>query len=90
MAPPIDTFVDFEAVFRKQSLEVNGVMRGDDFPNAEAFVLDSKGSAALLFAYATDGGQNTGPMTRLVGNNSGQLLGAFRCVVTLGTSGEFK
>ena len=90
IAPDIDTYVDIDAVFRKSVIEINGVVRGDDFPNAEVFVLDKKGNAALMFAFATDGGQTTGPMTRLAGDHSGQLLGPFRSSIPINAAGTFR
>lgn len=89
LAPKIDTYIDLDVVFRKHAIEIDGVARGDDFPNAEVFVMDAKGSAALLFAFATDGGQLTGPMTRLAGDNSAKILGKFREVLARRPDGLF-
>jgi hypothetical protein len=89
-APDIDTYVDFDAVFSKSIIEINGVVRCDDFPNAEVFVLDAKGNATLMFAFATDGNQTTGPMTRLAGDHSGQSLGPFRSSIPIDSAGTFR
>ncbi len=89
-APDIDTYVDIDAVFRESILEINGVVRGDDFPNAEVFMLDARGSAILMFAFTTDGSQTTGPMTRLAGDHSGQLLGPFRSTIPIDSAGNFR
>lgn len=89
-APAIDTFVDIDAVFRDQALEISGSVRGDDFPNAEVFVIDGSGKSALLFAFTTDGGQHTGPMTRLAGDHSNLLLGSFRSVIPRDAHGAFR
>jgi hypothetical protein len=88
-APAIDTFLDFQVVFRKHTLELSGTLRGDNFPNAEVFVTDATGQAALIFEFATDGGQTTGPMTRLAGDNSGQQLGTFSKRLALLKGGAF-
>src|SRR5262249_25513719 len=48
-APDIDTFVDFRAEWIGTGVTFQGVVRGDDFPNAEVFVLDWKGVGCLLF-----------------------------------------
>jgi hypothetical protein len=88
-APAIDTFLDVRVEWIANSLRVQGSVRGDDFPNAEVFVLDSKGTGRLLFDGRTTGGQNTGPMTRLAGANDGQQLGSFSCVTGLGADGSF-
>jgi hypothetical protein len=88
-APDIDTFVDFRAVWSGTGVRFFGVVRGDDFPNAEVFVLDSKGQGFLLFDGRTTGGQNTGPMTRLAGAHASQTLGTFQCAVPLSPQGIF-
>ncbi|HEY4367487.1 MAG TPA: hypothetical protein VGN07_09680 [Steroidobacteraceae bacterium] len=89
-APAIDTFVDFEAVFRSSAIEISGGVRGDDFPNAEVFILDKKGSAVLLLAFATEGGRNTGPITRLAGDNSTQALGVLNRRIPVKAPGVFR
>jgi hypothetical protein len=76
LAPTIDTFVDFDALFRDRALILSGTVRGDDFPNVEVFAVDAKGQSVLLFEFATSGGQNTGPITRLAGDHSNQTLGS--------------
>ncbi len=89
-APDIDTYVDIDAVFRRTVLEINGVVRGDNFPNAEVFLMDERGQSVLMFAFATDGDQTTGPMTRLAGDHSGQLLGPFRSSIPIDATGHFR
>lgn len=88
-APAIDTYLDFQVVFRNQILELSGTLRGDNFPNAEVFVTDGNGQATLIFEFTTDGGQTTGPMTRLAGDHSGQVLGTFSKRLPLLKSGAF-
>src|SRR5438067_2540399 len=53
--PTIDTFVDFRAEWSGTGVRFVGVVRGDDFPNAEVFVLDSRGTGCLLFDGRTTG-----------------------------------
>ncbi len=89
-APAIDTFIDVHAVFRGAVLELSGTVRGDNFPNAEVFVLDEKGNGTLLFSLKTDGGQNTGPFTRLWGEHAKQVLGTFRLAIPVDAAGLFK
>jgi hypothetical protein len=89
LAPDIDTYIDIEVVFRDQSLDITGRVRGDDFPNAEVFLMDAFGNASMVFEYSTSGGQTTGPMTRLAGSHSKQSLGAFLVKINLGPGGEF-
>jgi hypothetical protein len=88
-APDIDTFVDFGVEWIGKGLRFRGSVRGDDFPNAEVFVLDSKGFGCLLFDGRTTGGQDTGPLTRLAGPHESQNLGSFSCAVTLSPGGIF-
>jgi len=88
-APDVDTFVDFRAEWVGTGLRFQGNLRGDDFPNAEVFVLDSKGQGCLLFDGRTTGGQNTGPMTRLAGAHQSQRLGSFHCAMPISSPGTF-
>lgn len=88
-APDIDTFVDIDAVFREKSLDITGAVRGDNFPNAEVFILDARGKAVLLFDFTTDGGRNTGPLTRLMGDHAAQCLGTFTTVIPREKNGAF-
>ena len=83
-APDIDTFVDIDAMQAGTGLFVVGKVRGDNFPNAEVFLFEAGSPPAMpraVFHYATTGGRNTGPMTRLAGAHSSQVLGMFRCTV---------
>jgi hypothetical protein len=88
-APEIDTFVDFSAEWIASSIRMQGRVRGDNFPNAEVFVLDSTLVGCLLFDGRTTGGADTGPMTRLEGAHESQVLGSFFCTVGLSGSGDF-
>ena len=88
-APDIDTFVDFGVEWIGNGLRFRGSVRGDDFPNAEIFVLDSKGFGCLLFDGRTTGGQDTGPLTRLAGSHESQNLGSFNCTTSLSPAGAF-
>ena len=88
-APDIDTFVDVYAAFRTGDITIEGTVRGDEFPNAEVFVYDGMGNARLLFAYATSGGQNLGPMTGLAGAHENVKLGSFFVALPILRSGAF-
>jgi len=88
-APDIDTFIDVDVEWIANSLRVRGAVYGDDFPNAEVFVLDAKRVGCLLFDGRTTGGRDSGPMTRLAGAHATQLLGTFWCVVGLAADGTF-
>jgi len=89
-APQIDTFVDFNAEFAPNGVRFWGVVRGDDFPDAEVFVLDSKGTGWLLFDGRTTAGQQTGPFTELFGAHASLRLGTFSCSAPLSPQGEFR
>jgi hypothetical protein len=80
VAPDIDTYVDFKVTFG-DSPRYEGTVRGDTFPNAEVFVVEPNMREVLLFDYRTAGGRNTGPLTRLAGDNSGVVLGHFDVLV---------
>ncbi len=88
-SPDIDTIIDFRADWTGTGVRFFGSARGDDFPNAEIFVLDSKGQGCLLFDGRTTGGQDTGPITRLAGAHQSQRLGSFHCAIPLSPAGTF-
>jgi len=77
LAPAIDTFIDARITFAERRLQIQGTVRGDDFPNAEIFIIDRFGGAALLFEFETTGGKETGPMTRLWGAHKKQVIGSY-------------
>jgi hypothetical protein len=78
MSPDIDTFVDLEMKSMNGKVFANGAVRGDDFPNAEVFLLGpNAGDVLELFHHATTRNKNTGPLTGLPGAHSGQYLGVF-------------
>ena len=91
VAPDIDTYVDFKAKWSAGALQFEGSVRGDNFPNAEVFVIDAAtvGSGCLLFDGRTSGGQHTGPITRLPGSGATSRLGAFSARMPLSASGNF-
>jgi hypothetical protein len=86
--PDIDTFVDFVATFTKSHAVFEGVVRGDGFPNAEVFVIDSNERAVPLLDYRTRSGV-MGPTYRLFGTHAKNQLAAFKQVVTLSPNGNF-
>lgn len=76
-APAIDTFLDVSVAFSARGMQIEGTVRGDDFPNAEVFIVDRVGNSAMLFDFKTTGGKETGPITRLWGSHDKQCLGTF-------------
>jgi hypothetical protein len=88
-APDIDTFVDISFSWGIGELVISGEVRGDNFPNAEIFLLDAAGNPALLFDFRTGGGRNTGPFTRLAGSHERQTLGSINTRIPLDRFGNF-
>ncbi len=83
-APDIDTFIDFSVTLVGNNLVYGGLVRGDNFPNAEVFIHRAGVTApapTAVWHFATTGGRNSGPMTRLAGSHSLQVLGSFTGVV---------
>ncbi|MDJ0643268.1 MAG: hypothetical protein QNJ15_10645 [Erythrobacter sp.] len=79
-APDIDTFIDFSVTQVGRRIVFGGLVRGDNFPNAEVFIHPAGVTTPTPIAvwhFATTGGRNTGPMTRLAGSHSLQVLGTF-------------
>jgi hypothetical protein len=88
-SPDIDTYVDFSARWSAGALNFEGTVRGNSFPNAEVFVLDGFGKAALLFDGQTSGGRQTGPLTGLAGSGANKRIGSFSKSVPVGPSDGF-
>ncbi|MCF7699941.1 hypothetical protein [Loktanella sp. M215] len=88
-APEIDTQVEVTANFTGRQIVLSGKVFGDNFPNGEIFIYDGYGKGFLLFHFETDGGQTTGPMTRLWGSHSNQRLGGFDTRIPIEADGRF-
>ncbi|WP_423147906.1 RHS repeat-associated core domain-containing protein, partial [Rubrolithibacter danxiaensis] len=54
-------------------LNISGTISGDDFPNQESIVYDSKGNGVMLGAFATSGDRQSGPVTDLPLENEGDV-----------------
>ena len=79
-APDIDTYIDFSVTRLGDKLVYGGLVRGDNFPNAEVFIHRAgvtKPTPVAVWHFATTGGRNTGPMTRLAGAHKYKVLGSF-------------
>ncbi len=68
---------------RSRVLEIFGDMRGDGFPSAEMFVVDSRGSRVSLTRFAT-----TGTVMRLT-DFGDRPMSSFRVSITLDEHGNF-
>jgi hypothetical protein len=54
-------------------LNVSGTISGDDFPNQESMIYDSKGNTLWLGNYETKGDRQSGPVTDLPFENEGDV-----------------
>ncbi len=63
-SPDIDTFIEARVTLLPTgALQINGALRGDDFPNAEIFLVNAQnGNHQLVHHFITSGGRNTGPL----------------------------
>lgn len=87
--PDIDTFVKMNFDFtQKGVLAIKGHATGDDFPNLEMFFVTPGGRSALLVDAYTTGGQDSGPVTRLLGSHDDQLIGHCYLSLPLNDRGE--
>lgn len=78
MSPDIDTFVDVIARETASGVMMEGKVRGDSFPNAEVFLVNPQNARSIvLFHFETTGGRITGPVSRLPGAHSKNVLGNF-------------
>lgn len=65
-----------------QLLSITGQVRGDRFPNAEAFVSDSKGNSVFLGVFVTQSGPQTGPTWTLMGDANELMMNVNMGIVT--------
>ena len=88
-SPNIDTFLDVAVTVAGGYMTVEGVLRGDSFPNAEVFLLDSatRQNVAPLLDYQTNGGV-AGPL-RLVLSHPQTCRAEFRKRIRLQSDGSF-
>lgn len=54
-------------------LSISGTVSGDDFPNQESMIYDSKGNALWLGNYETSGDRQSGPVNDLPLENEGDV-----------------
>ncbi len=54
-------------------LSISGTVSGDDFPNQESMIYDSKGNTLWLGNYETSGDRQSGPVTDLPLENEGDV-----------------
>lgn len=87
-APDIDTYVHADYEVTQSNLHVEGVVRGDDFPNSEVFISDSAGNSVMLSEFQTEHGSLNGPLGHLWGEGNA-LLGIFDANIPLDEHGNF-
>ena len=70
LAPNIDDYLNLTGDVTTEPGQVcySGSLSGDEFPNIEVFVVNSKGEAKTLATYATSYNRNAGPWTLLSPN----------------------
>ncbi|MBS3921723.1 MAG: hypothetical protein KGZ37_01070 [Nitrosarchaeum sp.] len=57
-----------------QLLSISGKIKGDRFPNAEAYVTDAEGNSVWLGGFANKVGPDIGPFFTLAGNNKRPMI----------------
>lgn len=87
--PNIDTYIDVNIVSGVGYIDVDGTMRGDDFPDAEVFLLDENQQPAPLLDYRTSGGI-AGPVRLVNRGAQGNTLAKFSKRISVLTDGSFK
>jgi hypothetical protein len=79
-SPDIDVKLDMIVQTSAGSTSYRGLMFGDAFPNAEAFVVGRNDQATMLHTFTTSGDRNSGPFELLPGDNNRPMGGFFRSV----------
>lgn len=82
LSPNIDIELGFMAFINEGNLFVEGVLRGDEFPNAEVYIRDSKGNPFLLTTFQTQYGPTVGPVLALPGNGD-DVMSEFKIGIML-------
>jgi hypothetical protein len=85
LSPDIDTRLDVEVKEGPHSIVLSGTMRGDPFPSAEAFIVDSRGNSVMLTSFNA-ANPTTGPYVWLIGNRD-LMLGSFDVTIPKGQGG---
>jgi hypothetical protein len=87
-SPLIDTRTEVTFERSEGLLEVFGIAYGDSFPNAEFYVTDPAGNAAIVGNFATSGGQMLGVLG-LFGSGVEQPFTRFYASIGLDSAGNF-
>ena len=82
LAPNIDDYLNLTGNVTTEPGQVcySGNLSGDEFPNIEVFVINSKGEAKTLVTYATSYNRNAGPWTLLSPNQVNLVNFYSQCV----------
>ena len=77
-APDIDQFTKVTAAIegdikKDHILHLSGAISGDDFPNQESILFDTKGNTLWLGNFETTGDRESGPVRRLWGKGEGNV-----------------
>jgi hypothetical protein len=85
-SPDIDSRLDLQVRENSESITLSGTLRGDPFPSAEVFIVDTQGTTMLLTSYTTPLDSATGPYLWLPGDRDVRL-GTFNVTIPKGEGG---
>jgi hypothetical protein len=71
-------------------LNISGTISGDDFPNQESMVYDSKGNGVWLGTFETSGDRQSGPVTDLPLENEGDVQMNVNVRISVDKNGVFQ
>ena len=71
-------------------LNLTGTISGDNFPNQESLIYDSKGNTLWLGNYATSGKSDTGPTMDLAGENENEVHISISLRIKVNKDGVFQ
>ena len=94
-APPIDQFTKINVAIdgdikKDHILNITGTISGDNFPNQESSIYDSKGNALWLGNFTTTGDQEYGPVQRLFFEDEGDVNINVNIQINVNSDGVFQ
>ena len=94
-APPIDQFTKLNVaidgdVKKDHLLNITGTISGDNFPNQESMIYDTKGNTLWLGNFETTGDQEYGPVQRLWGEDEGDVNINVNISIKVNSDGVFQ
>jgi hypothetical protein len=76
LSPPIQTNLDLTDQETASQVCYSGSLYGNQFPDAEVFVLNSQGQSKMLLTFTTPGSPTSGQL-KLIGNDGTGNMGSF-------------